>query len=170
MSERTVKVLAVIGSPRKGNTYEIVRRVEDKMKSLGPVEFEYVFLKDVNLGRCRGCQLCILRGEDACPLGDDRALLERKMREAGGLILASPVYALQVTAVTKNFLDHFAYLFHRPRLFGKKALVIANAAGGLKDTARLLADNARAWGCDVVARLATMPLSYPSARASGGKP
>jgi len=116
----------MIGSPRKGNTYEIVRRIEDKMMSLGPIEFEYIFLKDAYLGSCCGCQLCFLHGEGACPLGDDRAVMAQKMQEVDGLILASPVYALQVPAVMKNLLDRFAYLFHRPRLFGKKALAVAD--------------------------------------------
>lgn len=48
------------------------------MKELGDVEFEYLFLKDVNLGLCKGCYTCMLRGEERCPLKDDRAAIEKK--------------------------------------------------------------------------------------------
>lgn len=34
-----MKILAVIGSPRKsGNTYQVTRQVEERMKQLGAVE------------------------------------------------------------------------------------------------------------------------------------
>ncbi len=36
---RAMKILAVIGSPRKsGNTYQVTRQVEERMKQLGAVE------------------------------------------------------------------------------------------------------------------------------------
>jgi multimeric flavodoxin WrbA len=50
------------------------------MKVLGDVKYEYLFLKDVNLGLCKGCYMCMLRGEDQCPLKDDRATIEKNVR------------------------------------------------------------------------------------------
>jgi multimeric flavodoxin WrbA len=44
-----MKILAVIGSPRKGNTYKVVQLIEQKMKELGEIDFEYLFLKDIGL-------------------------------------------------------------------------------------------------------------------------
>lgn len=150
-----MKVLAIIGSPRKGTTADVVRHFEAALKRHGEVDFETVFLKDLHLGACRGCELCIVKGEDACPLHDDRALLEAKMKEADGLILASPVYALQVTALMKNFLDHFAYLYHRPRMFHKKALLIATGGGMFKQTHQCLKENVQAWGVYQVQKFGT---------------
>jgi len=148
-----VKVLAIIGSPRKGETYQAVRMVEEQMKQIGRVDFQYLFLKDVHLGQCLGCHACILSGEDRCPLKDDRASLEQQMMDSDGVIFASPVYSLQVTALMKNFLDHFSYLFHRPRFFGKKAMALATGGGRFKDTLNYLELNARAWGFDPAAKL-----------------
>lgn len=45
----TMKILVIMGSPRKGNTYRAAQRIEDVMRSLGDVEFEYLMLKDVGL-------------------------------------------------------------------------------------------------------------------------
>ncbi|CVK32582.1 MULTISPECIES: NAD(P)H-dependent oxidoreductase [Methanoculleus] len=39
-----MKVLVVMGSPRKGNTYRAAKRIENTMRSLGDVEFEYLML------------------------------------------------------------------------------------------------------------------------------
>ena len=45
-----MKVLAIMGSPRKkGNTYKVTRKIEESMMQLRNVEFEYVFLKDVDI-------------------------------------------------------------------------------------------------------------------------
>ncbi len=130
-----MKVIAIMGSPRgKGAGYRIVRQIEDHMKALGNVEFEYVFLKDVNLKPCIGCFNCVTRGEDKCPLKDDRAAIEQKMLEADGIILSSPVYVLNVSWLMKNFIDRFAYTNHRPRFHRQKVLTVANSGGsGLKN-------------------------------------
>jgi len=47
----------------------------------------------------------------------------------------------------KNFLDHFAYWFHRPALFGKHGMAIATSAGrGEKAVARYLQHIMGQWG------------------------
>jgi len=43
------------------------------MKKQGEVEFDYLFLRDQNLKLCKGCFVCVTRGENLCPLKDDRA-------------------------------------------------------------------------------------------------
>jgi multimeric flavodoxin WrbA len=130
-----MRVLAIIGSPRKGNTYKFVQRIEDELKALAPVQFDYLFLKDANLGLCRGCYACLAHGEDHCPLKDDRAQIEKDMIASNGVIFASPVYALNVTALMKNLLDRMAYSLHRPRFFEQRAMsVCTTGAVGLKQT------------------------------------
>lgn len=122
-----MKILAIMGSPRRnGNTYKVTRKVEEKMKQLGDVEFEYVFLRDLDLKPCLGCGTCFLKGEDHCPHKDDRAMLEEKMHKADGVIFTSPVYVFNVSGLMKNFFDRFAYACHRPRFF-KSALVLSTA-------------------------------------------
>jgi len=131
-----MQVLAIMGSPRnKGNSYRITKRIEEKMKSRGDVEFDYLFLRDAHLEPCRGCGLCLTTGEDRCPLKDDRAAIEKQMLSADGVIFVTPVYAMNVTALMKNFLDRFAYTFHRPRFFDQHAVIICTTgAVGLKET------------------------------------
>lgn len=122
-----MKILAIIGSPRKtGNTYQVTKKVEERMKQLGDVEFEYVFLKDARLESCLGCGTCFTKGEDRCPHKDYRAELEDKMYKADGVIFASPVYVFNVSGLMKNFFDRFAYACHRPRFF-KSALVLTTS-------------------------------------------
>jgi len=94
-----MKVLAIMGSPRKrGSGYKAVKQIEEKMMELGDIDFDYLFLKDANLQLCRGCFTCISRGEDRCPLKDDRAGIEGKILGSDGVILSSPGYVQNVRA------------------------------------------------------------------------
>ena len=125
-----MKIIEIMGSPRgKGSGYRIVRMIEDRMKAMGDVEFSYLFLKDANLKRCIGCYTCMAKGEDKCPLKDDRSAIEQKLLAADGFILSSPVYVSNVSWPMKNFIDRFAYMNHRPGFHSQKMLTVVNMAG-----------------------------------------
>jgi multimeric flavodoxin WrbA len=125
-----MKILAIIGSPRrKGSGHKIVRMIEDRMKAMGDVEFSYLFLKDANLTPCTGCYTCIAKGEDKCPLKDDRAAIEQMLLASDGVILSSPMYVLNVSGLMKNFIDRFAYANHRPCFHRQKVLTVVNMGG-----------------------------------------
>ncbi len=125
-----MKIIAIMGSPRgKGSGYKIVKMIEDRMKVMGEVEFEYLFLKDANLKPCIGCYNCMAKGQDKCPLKDDRAAIEQKLLTADGFILSSPVYVSNVSWLMKNFIDRFAYMNHRPQFHRQKMLTVVNMGG-----------------------------------------
>lgn len=149
-----MKILAIMGSPHCGNTYELTQRIEEKLVRFNDVEFEYIHLKDVQLQPCRGCYLCFYNGEDHCPLDDDKKMIAQKLEEADGVVFVSPVYSMQVTYLFKMFVDRFAYTFHRPRYWGKYAIVVAAAGNpGLKETLKYLKMVAGVWGFEVVGEL-----------------
>lgn len=118
------KITAFIASSRKGATFRAVRELAEDLRAYGEIEIEYVFLKDYDLAFCDGCKLCFDRGEENCPLKDDRDLLLGKMERSDGIVFATPNYSFQVAARMKNLLDRLAFLFHRPRFFGKAFLPI----------------------------------------------
>lgn len=113
------KVTAIIGSARKKTTYQAIQEFEKNLKQYGDIDFEAVFLSEYRLEFCQGCKQCFDRGEGFCPLKDDRDMLLEKLERSDGVIFATPSYAFQVSARMKNFLDRAAFLFHRPRFFGK---------------------------------------------------
>jgi multimeric flavodoxin WrbA len=95
---------------------------------------------------CLGCHACILKGEEKCPLKDETAMLYNKMMEADGVIITSPVYSLQVSALLKKAIDHFSYLWHRPRLFGKYSMALVSGGGQFSETLNYIKLNTRMWG------------------------
>ncbi|OWT33829.1 hypothetical protein BGI41_00270 [Methanobrevibacter sp. 87.7] len=127
-----MKCLVINGSPRRKNTWSMVKEVENTMSNLGEVEFYEIHLKKEKIPFCRGCFNCILNGEDKCPNSDIIQNIARKFEESDCIILSSPVYVLGPTGLIKNMLDHFAYYYHRPKLFNKKALVLVSTQGSGK--------------------------------------
>ncbi len=114
-----MKVATFIGSVRKKNTYDACKMFLNEITTFGNVESEMVCLDDYNLKVCTGCKMCLDKGEEYCPLEDDRNTLIRKMIESDGVIFASPNYCFNVSALMKLFLDRLAYFGHRPAFFGK---------------------------------------------------
>jgi multimeric flavodoxin WrbA len=128
------KVTAFVGAPRRRHTHAAVSAFLENLGSLGGVESEVVTLSDYRVGTCRGCKACLDRGEELCPLSDDRDALIQKMSESDGVIFATPTYSFQVSAVMKIFLDRVGFVFHRPRFFGKAftSVVVQGIYGGDK--------------------------------------
>jgi multimeric flavodoxin WrbA len=149
-----MQITAVIGSYHKGRTLGIVRRIEEHMKRLGDVTFNYIYLSEIPLAQCRGCFACISRGEEKCPLKDSFADIDRALMESDGAIFASPNYATGVTALMKQLIDRYAYIGHRPKFFGKYMIAVATSGGpmGLKQTLDSLSYFAGG-GYEVVSRL-----------------
>jgi multimeric flavodoxin WrbA len=128
------KITVFVGSARKKLTYDVAVQFLEKLKSFGEVESEIVVLSHHQLGTCRGCLQCFERGEEFCPLKDDRDVLIEKMMSSDGVVIATPNYSFQVSAITKIFLDRLGFGFHRPRFFGKlfTSIVTQGVYGGGK--------------------------------------
>jgi len=128
------KVTAFVGSARKKHTYHAVRQFLDNLQALGDVETEIVMMSDHQVGTCRGCIVCFEKGEELCPLKDDRDLLIGKITASDGVVFASPNYSFQVSGIMKIFLDRIGFFLHRPRFFGKTftGIVAQGIYGGEK--------------------------------------
>jgi multimeric flavodoxin WrbA len=121
-----MKILAICGSPRKGNTYSALQAIRDNFPDL---DYEIIMLKDIHFELCKGCYSCVMRGEEKCPIKDDRDLLIQKINSADGLILGSPVYSHMVPALMKNLFDRFGFYAHRPAFFDKYAMSLVTCSG-----------------------------------------
>ena len=122
-----MNILVIIGSLRKKNTYDTVRKIEEYHKNYSDFKYEYLFLKDINFKLCKGCFVCISYGEEKCPLKDDRNLIINKIENSDGVILASPNYVMNVSWLMKNFIDRFAYTMHRPKFFNQKFMILVTS-------------------------------------------
>ena len=143
--------LIINGSPREKNTWSMAKQAQSNLKG----NFEEIHLIAQNIPLCIGCMKCITEGEDKCPHYSKIHPIIEKIRQCDGIIITSPVYAMNVTGLLKNFLDHTAYLYHRPEFFTKKALVIVSTAGaGHKKVAGYIDETLRHWGVNRVYKIA----------------
>ena len=63
-----MKIVAVMGSPRKLETLKVVQRFEEKLAARCEVTFSYIFLKEMNIKPCKGCFLCIEKENTPPPM------------------------------------------------------------------------------------------------------
>jgi len=102
-----MKVMAIIGSPRRGgNTELLVDRVIEGCRSKGNAEIEKVFIADRNIQYCSGCLTCTFPppGTGKCVLRDDMDVLIEKIRESDAFIFGTPNHMRTVSAPLLNFL------------------------------------------------------------------
>lgn len=145
-----MKCLIINGSPRKKNTWSVVEEVKNNI----PGEYEEIHLLKEDIGMCKGCFLCFREGEDKCPHYNKIQPIIEKIRSSDKIIISSPVYALNVSGLLKNFFDHTAYLYHRPEFFTKIGLVIVTTAGaGENNVANYIDENLKHWGVNKVYKL-----------------
>jgi multimeric flavodoxin WrbA len=98
-----LKVIGIVGSPRSGgNTEFMVQTTLNELDKLG-IQCELITLHDKNINHCIGCDIC--RKTNECAINDDMAELTKKVKEADGIIMSSPVYFGDMTGLAKSFID-----------------------------------------------------------------
>jgi multimeric flavodoxin WrbA len=129
-----MRITAFVGSARKKHTYAAVEQFMRDLQLSEDFDYEIVTLNDYDIRICRGCKLCLDRGEELCPHKDDRDKLIAKINNSDGVVMASPNYSFQVSGLMKVFLDRLGFIFHRPRFFGKTftSIVVQGVYGGKK--------------------------------------
>ncbi|MBU2488394.1 MAG: flavodoxin family protein [Proteobacteria bacterium] len=99
-----MKVLGLDASPREGgNTEKLVRQILAGAEEEG-AQTAFYKLSRMSLSPCMGCnEQC--RDTGVCEIADDMEGLYGEIREAGAVVLGSPVYMGQMTPQAKAFLD-----------------------------------------------------------------
>ena len=112
-----MKVLAIMGSYRKGCTIDtITDKVLEGAASKG-ANVEKIVLLDQHIEYCRNCFTCY-RDADApigkCSIDDDTRRILEKIMAADGLVLASSINIGSITALMKTFLERSCWTLARP--------------------------------------------------------
>lgn len=98
-------LMAVSSSPRRnGNTELLLNSFVEGVKTQG-WEAEIYRIHYLNIGMCQACDFCAKEGE--CILDDDMQYIYSRIKEAQGLVVASPVYFGTVSGQFKIFIDRF---------------------------------------------------------------
>jgi len=123
-----VKVVGIVGSARRGGNTEILTQMAlDKIQKEG-IETELIRLAEKKILPCDGCRDCKETGK--CHIKDDFASVFAKMKEADGIILATPVYYGAATPQIVSLISRFYATRDKPlkRKVGGP-IVVARRAG-----------------------------------------
>ncbi|MDH4068555.1 MAG: flavodoxin family protein [Dehalococcoidia bacterium] len=103
-----MKVIGIVGSPRKSGNTEFLTRHTLKAISEEGLDTELVRLAGLKIGPCTACMAC--KKQEICSIEDDLFPIYLKMKEADGIILASPVHYGSATALIKGLMERVGYI------------------------------------------------------------
>ncbi len=129
-----MKVLILLGSPRKGANSDTLARLIGKSIEEGGGTVEYVYLNGLNLRPCQGCGGCEKSG--ICVLKDDMGPIYDAVDQSDRILLVSPVYFYGLSAQCKIFGDRMQAPWARKYLLkerfrqgeGRKGYLVSTAA------------------------------------------
>ena len=129
-----MKIVAVCGSHRKGNTEWMLNKLAERLKENG-AEVELILLRKADVKMCLACLKCEEGGKDRqgiCKIPDDMNAIYPKLMAADCLVLGTPAYFDLMTGLLKNFLDRTCAIW--PHLEGKSLAGVAVAEEGIGQT------------------------------------
>ena len=123
-----MKVLIINGSPRRGGNCEMLLKEAIKVFEESGVEVDLYELGGKAIPGCLACGYCY--NHDHCVLNDDVVDLNRRLAEADGLMVASPVYFASANGSLLSLLDRLFYSCHSDlRMKVGAAFAVARRAG-----------------------------------------
>ena len=132
-----MKVLALIGSPRKqSNTDILVDKILEGCKEKD-YTFEKLYLYDFNISPCTDCRLCKSDNYE-CAIKDDMQKIYPKMEKADVIIFGTPVYWYGPTGKMKLLIDRMRPFIASKKMQGKKGILVVPSEEGPKACRALL--------------------------------
>jgi multimeric flavodoxin WrbA len=135
--EVNMKIVGILGSPRKGGNTEILLDVALEEAQKEGARIHKIPLRDKSFASCNGCLGCTQTGR--CVIEDDVQGIHKEMLEAEGIIWASPVYFWSMSSQTKTLMDRtYALTFPKLQLANKVGgLILVAGSRGCMNTANI---------------------------------
>ncbi|MDP3565135.1 MAG: flavodoxin family protein [Methanoregula sp.] len=120
-----MKILAIHGSPHttRSTTRKLAGFVLEGAAEAG-AETEMIDLCDFRVTPCTACEGCSFNG--ICVYDDDVPAIVERMKQADGIVFASPVYIDNIPGQMKIFFDRLADVIHYQLLAGKIGCSVAS--------------------------------------------
>lgn len=132
-----VKIIGICGSPRRKSSHKALEAALAAAESVGGVEVELIELRAKKINFCTHCNKCLREDTKVCAVyEDDMMPLYGKLYEADGMLIATPVYEMNITAQLAAFFNRFRPTWNiinkNPAFFANK-VGAAIAVGGTRN-------------------------------------
>ncbi len=109
-----MKTVIINSSPRRnGNTAKLCDAFYKGLVSTAtPLEISMIFLNDLKFKGCQSCFACKLKGSNhygKCAINDDLTPVLEAVRDADCIVVASPIYLMDINSSAKAFLERLCF-------------------------------------------------------------
>lgn len=109
-----MEIIIINGSPRTdGNTAQMCQAFARGVESSGKgISSEIVHLYELDFKGCRSCFACKRKGAESygrCIVKDAAAPVLERVKNAAAVVLASPVYLMDITGEMRSFLERLIF-------------------------------------------------------------
>jgi len=135
------KVVAVVGSYRKGGTVDTAVDAVLAGARANGAETKKIYLVDQHIEYCRNCRSCTQqegKQRGKCVIEDDMETIQSEIDAADALVLASPMNFYNTTAIFRTFLERLLGAAYWPwkqwspvarsKELAKKAVLVGSSA------------------------------------------
>ena len=146
-----MKVTVINSNMHHGSTWHCKDAFLRELANKGSLQVTEFHLPKDMPHFCLGCFSCIYNGEKTCPHAAQVSPIVESLLQADVIVLASPVYGMDVSGQIKALLDHLCYLWmsHRPDpgMFNKIGVTFVTTAGvGAGHTTKTMRNSLKHWG------------------------
>ncbi len=128
VSEVPVSIVGICGSPhKKGSTIQYLQKVLEASESMGNVKTELITIAGKDIKPCMGCKTDKCYGE--CKIKDDMHGIYPSLRNADGIVIASPSYFGTFSGQLKMLIDRLRVLRHTDFQLANKVIAPLAVAG-----------------------------------------
>jgi len=120
-------IVGICGSPRKQATEHVLREALNILEKMG-FKTKFFTVRGKNISFCRHCDHCLKHKE--CITKDDMYELYPLLKDAKGIVIATPVYNGGISAQTKAVMDRCRALVAADRNFFRYKVGMAIAVAG----------------------------------------
>lgn len=124
-----MKILGICGSPREGASEYLLKRALKDLEMEKTFETEFISVRDRKISPCSHCDNCV-ETKGKCSIEDDMDEIYRALREADGIILASPIHFGSISAQLKAVMDRCQALIMEDLDIFKNKVGISIVVGG----------------------------------------
>ena len=123
-----MKVLGICGSPRDGATEFLLKNALKDLESES-IETRFITVRDKDISPCTHCNECV-DTNGKCSIYDDMDEIYDALREADGIILASPIHFGSISAQLKAVIDRCQAMIMEDLDIFKNKVGISIVVGG----------------------------------------